>query len=45
MNLTLDLFAQTLALGACLVIVLRCESTINHMTRTTPLLVRLAAAE
>ena len=42
MNLTLDLFAQTLALGACLVIVLRCESTINHMTRTTPLLVRLA---
>lgn len=42
MNINVDLFSQALAVGACLVIVLRCEATINHMTRRTPLLVRLA---
>lgn len=42
MNINVDLFPQALAVGACLVIVLRCEAAINRMTRATPLLVRLA---
>lgn len=38
----LDQFAQGLALAACIIIIVRAESAINHMSRCTPFLVRMA---
>ena len=40
--MNIDILAQFLALVSCAVIAWRAESAINHMSRCTPFLVRLA---